>query len=88
MPRYFFDIRDGEFIPDEVGLDLADLDAARVHAVVRSGDILRENASRFWDGDEWQLEVRDRSRQILFILTFMATDSPNLPPRKLKTSSY
>jgi hypothetical protein len=88
MSRYFFDIRDGDYIPEKVGCEFADLDAARLHAVVKSGEILMANPSRFWDGEEWQLEVRDRDRRLLFALTFMATESPNLPPRQLRTSSY
>jgi len=83
MPRYFFDIRDGEYIPDHVGCEFVDLEAARIHAVVRSADLLKANPSKFWDGEEWQLEVRDEARLILFILTFMATNSPHLTRRGL-----
>ncbi|HLZ73947.1 DUF6894 family protein [Phenylobacterium sp.] len=86
MARYFFDIRDGEFFPDEVGSEFVDLEAARIHAVVRSGELLKENPSRFWEGEEWQLEVRDEARRVLFILTFMATNSPDLPRTKLSRS--
>ncbi len=87
MPRYFFDIRDGEFIPDPVGRDFASLEAARLQAVVISAELLMQNPSRFWEGEEWQLEVRDEARLILFILTFMATNAPHLPrarPLRLK----
>ncbi len=83
MPRYFFDVRDGEYFPDNEGREFADLEGARLHAVVLSAELLRENPSRFWDGEEWQLEVRDHERLILFILTFMATNAPHLPPRRL-----
>jgi hypothetical protein len=83
MPRFYFDIRDGEFIPDDEGTELADLEAARIQAVMLSGALLSENPSKFWEGEEWQLEVRDDAHLILFILTFMATNSPHLPRRKL-----
>ena len=83
MPRFFFDIRDGEFMPDALGSEFVDLEAARIEAVVRSGELLKENPSRFWEGEEWQLEVRDETRRVLFILTFMATNSPALPRTKL-----
>jgi hypothetical protein len=46
---------------------------------VMSANLLKENPSRFWEGEEWQLEVRDDARLILFILTFMATNAPHLP---------
>jgi hypothetical protein len=45
MPRYFFDIRDGEFIPDTQGREFIDLEAARIQAVVISGELLKENPS-------------------------------------------
>jgi hypothetical protein len=82
MPRYFFDVRDGEHVRDPAGQDFADLEAVRLHAVVLSADLLSSNPTRFWDGEEWQLEVRDDEHLILFILTFMATNAPHLPPRR------
>ncbi len=83
MPRYFFDVRDGEYIRDEVGHEFADLEAARIQAVLLSTELLKENPSKFWDGEEWQLEVRDEEDLILFMLTFMATNAPHLPKRNL-----
>ena len=83
MARYFFDIRDGEYIHDTVGQEFDDLQAARVQAVVFSARLLTANPSKFWEGEEWQLEVRDDTGVILFILTFMATSSPHLPRKKL-----
>jgi hypothetical protein len=88
VPRFFFDIRDGEYIADTKGAVFPDLEAARIEAVVRSGDLLRENPSKFWEGEEWQLEVRDEARRILFILTFMATNAPHLPRRKLARRTF
>ena len=88
MPRYFFDIRDGEFIPDLVGCEFVDLEAAHVQAVVHSANLLKSNPSKFWDGEEWQLEVRDEAHLILFILTFMATNSPHLARRGLTRQAH
>jgi hypothetical protein len=88
MPRFFFDIRDGEYIADREGAVFPDLEAARIQAVIRSGDLLKENPSKFWEGEEWQLEVRDEARRILFILTFMATNAPHLPRRKLAGRTF
>lgn len=76
MARYFFDVRDGEYIPDQVGTELPDLAAARVHAVVYSGELLMRNAEQFWRGEEWQLEVKDQQGLILFSLMFLATNAP------------
>lgn len=78
MPRYHFNIHDGDDLPDIDGIELRDLAAARVEAVRLSGDCLRDHAHRFWDGDEWQMEVTDHRGLILFTLTFYATDAPSL----------
>ena len=86
MPRYFFDIRDGEYLADEVGTDLPDIEAARVQAVVLSGGLLQERPSKFWDGEEWRLEVRE-GQTILFALTFMATNSPDLQHSKASAAA-
>ena len=46
MPRYFFDIRDGEeLIPDEEGMDLPDLEAAFREAVRSLADISQKGRS-------------------------------------------
>ena len=85
MPRYFFDIRDGEYLRDEVGTDLPDIEAARVQAVVLSGGLLQERPSKIWDGEEWRLEVR-KGPKVLFALTFMATSAPDLSPRETRAA--
>ena len=76
MPRYFFDLRDGSYIPDTDGTDLADLRTARIAAVELAGILLKEGAAKFWDGLEWRIEVKDEAGLILFVLDFSATDSP------------
>jgi hypothetical protein len=43
MPRYYFDIRDGESIAvDEEGLELPDLTAAEVEAAQSLGDLAKD----------------------------------------------
>ena len=75
MPRYFFDVRDGEFFPDDTGTELADLNAARAEAVVFSGRLLADLGSRFWDTGDWNISVRDESGLVLFSLLFAATNA-------------
>ena len=45
MMRYFFDVRAGEFIRDEWGIELNDAEAARLHAVTLAGDLLRQQGA-------------------------------------------
>jgi hypothetical protein len=43
MPRYFFDTYDGEnFVSDENGLELADIDAAKLEAQRALPDMVRD----------------------------------------------
>jgi hypothetical protein len=45
MPQYFFDIvADGELVPDEEGMNLPGLDAARREASHSLGDLARDTA--------------------------------------------
>ena len=76
MPRYFFDIRDGEDFPDLDGSEHADLKAARLEAIRYSGEVLREMPERFWDAEEWMMTVSDAKRIELFTLKFFATSAP------------
>jgi hypothetical protein len=76
MRRYFFDVRDGEFIPDDTGADFATLRAARLQAVAMAGAMLSEDPGKFLDGDDWQIELRDESGLIFFTFAFVGTESP------------
>jgi hypothetical protein len=73
MARYFFDLHDGVEIIDEVGLDLATLDHARHHAVMKMAELLMQSPGQFWAGDVWTLTVKDDLGLVLFALNFSAT---------------
>jgi len=72
MPRYFFDIIDGQAFPDNDGTDLPDLTAARLEAVRLSAEVLKEMPERFWMCEEWTMTVRDDIGIRLFTLKFRA----------------
>lgn len=80
MPRYYFHIQDGQSYPDNVGCELADLRAARLEAVRLSGEVLRDEAEKFWSCDEWQMKVTDDVGLVLFLLNFTACDAPSTKP--------
>lgn len=74
MPRYFFNLRDGEDLPDETGVELANEQEARIQAVVLAGGLLKDHPDgAFWDGHSWRVEVTDESQTLLFALNFSAT---------------
>jgi hypothetical protein len=76
MPKYHFDVTDGDFMPDLEGIELADVEAARSHAVGLCGKLLNSDLAKFWQGEEWLIEVRDDSGIVMFTLVFMARDTP------------
>jgi hypothetical protein len=72
MPRYFFDIKDGQDFPDLQGSEWPDLAAARLEAVRFSAEVLKEMPDRFWNCEEWTMSVSDSNRHPLFALKFFA----------------
>jgi hypothetical protein len=81
MPRFFFDISDGidiADVPDDEGMELEGLNAARIAAVRLSGELLKSYPDRFWSVGQWNCTVRDESGLILFVLHFYAQEAPAL----------
>lgn len=76
MPRYYFHVEDGRSYPDEEGVELADIDAARINATRMFGAMLCDDPTTFWNGDEWTLKVTDEEGLVLFCVHFVAIDSP------------
>lgn len=72
MPRYFFDIVDGQNFPDLQGSEFPDLAAARIEAVRYAAEVLKEMPERFWHCEAWMMTVSDRNRSPLFTLKFLA----------------
>ena len=74
MPRYFFNVRDGRAILDDVGSDLADDDAARAEAVCTSAQLLLGlEPAALWHGEDWTLEVTTADGRTVGTLRFSGT---------------
>lgn len=43
MPTYYFHIDNGTFVPDNEGVDLPDVDAARREAVRAAGEMINDS---------------------------------------------
>jgi hypothetical protein len=82
MARYHFHIRDRQSLPDTVGIEMADLVAARVEAVRLSGEMLKWHAETFWNDGEWSLEVTDHTGLTLFTLYFLAVEAATIRRRE------
>jgi uncharacterized protein DUF6894 len=74
MPRYFFHVHDGSSTRDKEGTELPDIFAAQEEAIHLSGELLREMGGKFWNGEEWSLDVTDEAGRILFTLRFSAEE--------------
>jgi hypothetical protein len=70
MPRYFFNVIDGEFLVDEEGTTCADMAAVRDQAITTAGAILRDKGGHYPAGQEWQMHVTDRSKKTVLRLRF------------------
>ena len=77
MPRYFFDVHDGEgtFI-DDVGVELPDMDSAVREGRKTLGDMVRD-ALREEQGSDLSLLIRDGADGPILITVTMKTDSPS-----------
>jgi hypothetical protein len=78
MPRFFFDIHDGEaFTPDRVGLDLESLEAAKAEAKKTLPDIVKDEMP---DGDrrDFTVDVKNATGQIVWRVTLsLVVESPS-----------
>ena len=76
MPRYFFDVHDGDgtFI-DDVGVELPDMDSAVRDARKTLGDMVRD-ALREEEGPDLSLLIRDGADGPILITVTMKTDNP------------
>ena len=73
MPRYHFDLREGDaFAEDEEGVELSDIESAQIEAAGSLSDMVKELAVRGATeplGHPMSVEVRD-SQGSLFRLSF------------------
>jgi hypothetical protein len=76
MPRYFFHVHDGSSTKDTDGTEFLDIFEAQAEAIRLSGELLSELGGKFWDGEDWSLEVTDEAGRVLFILRFSAEEGP------------
>jgi hypothetical protein len=71
MPRYFFHVRDGKELRDDVGHELPNLETACQEAIVASGQMLQSfHHPEFWNGEDWTMFVTDETGRELFTIRF------------------
>jgi hypothetical protein len=76
VPRYFFHTQDGVTVPDESGVELADVQEARLEAASLVGQMLRDDRAEFWRSEALSLSVTDPDGLTLFTILVSAVVSP------------
>jgi hypothetical protein len=78
MPRFFFDIHDGEaFTPDREGLELDDFGVAKAEAKKTLSEIVKDEMP---DGDrrDFTVDVKNAAGQIVWRVTLsLVVESPS-----------
>ena len=70
MPRYYFDVMDGQLIRDSEGTECATDAEMRNQAIATAGLILKDLAAKFPRGLEWQMHVRNETDDTVLKLRF------------------
>ncbi len=80
MPRFYFDVHEGaRFIPDDEGLELADLDRAEREAAKAVAEIGRDRLPS-GEARDIGIEVRDEHRQRVLTITVSMHVERVFPP--------
>jgi hypothetical protein len=74
MPRYFFNIVDGQAFADPEGMEMVDFAAARDVAIETAGAMLTDAGRASWNGTDWQMNVTDADQKTILRLGFTATE--------------
>jgi len=73
MPRYFFRITHGQFSgAADLGVELADRDAAWKEITSICGDLLGSITRKLMQNAEWQMELLDQSKAPVFRIRLKA----------------
>lgn len=70
MPRYYFHLYSHDRIPDEEGVDLPDLAAARMEAVLSARELMAADVARGRLQLDQRIEVTDENSRIVLAVPF------------------
>ena len=76
MSRFFFNQIDGEYKPDDEGIEFASLEEARTEAVRYAGEVLCDQPGLIWQGEDFRVEVTDADKLLLFTVIVVGVDAP------------
>ena len=73
--RFFFNLAGAVHDPDNDGIELESMAAARTMAVQAAGELIRDRPEIVWMGEEARVEVTDANRLLLFTVIVGGVDS-------------
>lgn len=76
MPRFHFNVFNGEPIRDLKCRELADLNEERAVGACHLADLIREKSADLEGGANWRVEIATERGMILSVLHMMAVDAP------------
>lgn len=74
MPRYYFHVVNGHFMPDHRGAECASVDDAKAQAIVSAGQMLNDQGLTTWETGHWDMYVCDDQNKTILKLSFTAED--------------
>ena len=74
MPRYFFHVVNGEFIPDTHGMEFSEESQVKDQAVLIVGEMLRDQGIEIWKTKHFDMFVCNDKNQTRFKLSFAAEE--------------
>ncbi len=74
MPRYFFHVVNGEFLPDPVGVECATADDVKAQAVISAGEMLKDHGLKIWNTQRFYMFVADDQNNTRLKLAFDVED--------------
>jgi hypothetical protein len=74
MPRYFFHVVNGEFMPDHEGHECGSDEHVKAEAARAAGAMISEQGLTLWKTGSWIMFVCDEQNRTLLKLQFSAED--------------
>jgi hypothetical protein len=74
MPKYFFHVVNGEFVPDLEGTECATTEDIKAQAVVVAGQMLKDQGIQLWRTRRYDMFVCDEQNKTHLKLSVQAED--------------
>jgi hypothetical protein len=74
--RFFFNLAGAVYDPDNEGIELESMSAARIMAAQSAAELIRDRPELVWMGEEARVEVTYSNQLLLFTVIVIGVDSP------------